>query len=697
MPTNKRSAWLSVVVCWIAVGMGLQMVGAVFCHVLASEPFYSLSPCRYEGGGRFTSIAIDPHDPQVVFVGSDVAGVFKSVDGGNSFEPRGRGLESFAVADLAVDPDHPGRVLVLTDSGLYLSTDQGEHWHLISKEVRYRARFCGSRLMVFQSAGLWVGTDENGVFQITLEGTQATIRPVSGLEGTKVNALTVANGELAAGTDRGVMRWLDGRWAAWNQGLEPGHRHISDLVSQGERPCYLVERSQGVFRWNQDQNRWESRRVSATQMLADRPKGFKAIAVHPTNPDVVFLASYPDTWPYLLYGSRDGGKTWTRVSVFNLAPKGSEHWAKSLADVEEIVFSPHAPDTLFLTDWFQVWRSTDGGGSWQQLLRGLPNTVVNDLKVSPVDGKTMYLADADNGIVVTEDGGETWKRRMNGVLDGGVQEVEISSQDPKKLYILARPWKKSKRIAVFRSTDAGKSWVDIGFALPDRPLPSLDFVDGLPTNLEVDPTSDQVLYVGTNGHGAFKSVNGGIDWKPTNQGLDTPYLKGPGALRVHPVQPNILYASTLQGGVYKSEDAGVSWKKLMADDRFTFGMAIDPLKPSRLAVATAEKTVLLSEDDGLSWQETQLPGRRPSHIAANAVAFCPSISDCLLVGTLAYDCKAADGLFVSYDAGKSFVSVPLDLPTVSITTLGVDRDQNAVLLGFNGLGGYRLGVRPKAP
>jgi photosystem II stability/assembly factor-like uncharacterized protein len=693
MPTNKRSVWLIAVVCWVAIGLGLQVVGAVFCDAFGAEFRYSLSPCRYEGGGRFTSIAIDPHDPQVVFIGSDVAGVFKSVDGGNSFEPRGRGLESFAVADLAVDPNHPGRVLVLTDSGLYLSTDQGEHWRRISEETRYRARFCGSRLMVFQSTDLWVGTDENGVFQITLEGTEAAIRPVSGLEGIKVNALTVANGELAAGTDRGVMRWLDGRWAAWNQGLEPDHRHISDLVSPGKGHVYLVERSQGAFRWNQDQNRWESRRFSATQMLTDRPKGFKAIAVHPTNPDVVFLASYPETWPYLLYGSRDGGKTWTRVSAFNLAPKGSEHSIKGLVDVEEIAFSPHAPDTLFLTDWLQVWRSTDRGGNWQQLLRGLPNTVVNDLKVSPVESKTIYFADADNGLVVTEDDGETWTRYMNGVPDGAVQEVEISSLDPKKLFLLARPWQKANRVFVFRSSDGGKSWKDVGFPLPNKELPQLGFVDGLPTNLKIDPTSDEVLYVGTNGYGVFKSLNGGRDWQPINNGLDKPYIKGPGALRVHPVQPNILYASTLQGGVYKSEDAGTSWKKLMPGEPFTFGMAIDPMMPSRLVVASAEKGVLVSEDNGLNWLETRLPGASPSHIAANAVAFYPGIPSCVFVGTLAYDFKAADGLFVSVDAGRTFVSVPMDLPKVSLNTLGVRGGQNpAIFLGFNGLGAYRLDV-----
>jgi len=52
-----------------------------------------VSPLGYEGGGRFTAIAISPRDPRVLFVGSDVAGVFKSTDGGETFHLRGKGLE----------------------------------------------------------------------------------------------------------------------------------------------------------------------------------------------------------------------------------------------------------------------------------------------------------------------------------------------------------------------------------------------------------------------------------------------------------------------------------------------------------------------------------------------------------------------------------------------------------------------------
>ncbi|MEI7591554.1 MAG: hypothetical protein WCJ49_09670, partial [Deltaproteobacteria bacterium] len=95
----------------IATTLLLSVISAI---AIAENIRMSWTPSGYGGGGRFTAIAIDPLNPLVIYIGSDVAGVFRSLDGGNHFELIGTGLESFCVADIAVSPEDSRQVFVLT-------------------------------------------------------------------------------------------------------------------------------------------------------------------------------------------------------------------------------------------------------------------------------------------------------------------------------------------------------------------------------------------------------------------------------------------------------------------------------------------------------------------------------------------------------------------------------------------------------
>ena len=125
----KRFPTVVLVICsFLIILSSLKSACLRRAEASGREDGVVVSPLGYEGGGRFTAIAIDPGDPRVLFVGSDVAGVFKSADGGETFHLKGKGLEGFSVADIAIHPDDPGRVLLLTQDGLYASRDQGESW-----------------------------------------------------------------------------------------------------------------------------------------------------------------------------------------------------------------------------------------------------------------------------------------------------------------------------------------------------------------------------------------------------------------------------------------------------------------------------------------------------------------------------------------------------------------------------------------
>lgn len=255
---------------------------------LASENL-SWLPVSYGGGGRFTAVAVDPSDPRIVYVGSDVAGIFRSRDGGNHFELAGKGLLGFAVADIAVNPAPPHQVVAITDDGLYYSVNQGESWIRISADIRYSSRFFGSRLLLFTRQSLWIGTDQKGVFRLPLPDLTAASQAVPGLEPRKVNALGVHDGYLMAGTAQGIYRWEGKKWVPKNSGLPAGFTEIMDLALSGQ-DGYALERRRGLFRWQEASQGWVQRPLPGKPS----PAGYKSLFLHPQNPETVFVGSHPE-------------------------------------------------------------------------------------------------------------------------------------------------------------------------------------------------------------------------------------------------------------------------------------------------------------------------------------------------------------------------------------------------------------------
>jgi photosystem II stability/assembly factor-like uncharacterized protein len=471
-----------------------------------------------------------------------------------------------------------------------------------------------------------------------------------------------------------------------------GSVEITDIASS-RNSLYLVEKQSGLFRWNATALAWEGRPVS----LQPKPKGYKSLLVHPNNPDLIFIGSHPENWPHLLYKTRDGGSTWESILSFQVDPEAPSNWTSALSGVEEMAFVPGTSQTLFMTDWWNLWQTADNGGHWYQKHHGLQNTVINDLKIHPRNPKALYLCAADNGLMISDDSGNRWRRAMNGVADGHAQEIEISRNDPSRMVLLMNPWGKKGKIHVYESRNAGATWKDIGFPVSIETLPKRGYVDGLATNVELDPLSDDTIYVGTNGYGVYKTVDGGKNWSPMNQGLTTPYIKGPGALLVHPRIPGVLFAGTQTGGIYKSTNGARSWQRVTSGgERFVFGMAIDPVTPSRIVAGCGGKTLLVSNDEGKSWKEIYLPVTASPQMAVYSVAFHPPSPGVVLAGTVRYDVRATEGLFISMDGAKTFRPIPMDIPKVNMTVITFAAGEPAAgYVGFNGTGIFRINLGEK--
>lgn len=649
----------------------------------------------YGGGGRFTAAVVDPANPDTVYVGSDVAGFFRSRDGGTRFTPLGRDLTGFAVADIL--PTKDAGLLILTDDGLYVSQDQGDSQHRVSDAVRYTNREPGSHLLLPGPDGTYyVATDTEGVFSLEPAGATWTAMPL-GLSGRKVNGLALVGEQLYAATDQGVQRLSGGDFEPWDRGL-PVERDVTDIACQGDRLFCLLKK-QGVYALAGDF--WQFRGPNPALVPGLGRTTYKNLGVDPSRPGSLFVATHPKAWPHRLLSSLDGGLQWRLVDRFEADGLPPE-WGRGQESTERIVFSPDGRLGL-LTDWWDVWRSLDGGDSWRECRQGLQNTVVNAVVVHPDDPKRLYLAASDNGLMVSADGGATWKRSMAGVEEGDARAVALAPGHPETVYLLMVPWtpghtEDTAAFFLYRSDDGGTTWQRHLFH-DRRKTMTVAHASGLPCALAVSRTVPGRVYVAVSGYGIYAldtarppATGGDVPAQNIAAGLATPYFAGAASLLLAPGEPETLYAATLEGGIWRTRDAGATWESLPATRGFVFALAQDPGDPRHFLAAAAQKTMLETRDAGATWTSRPLPGERPEYVPAAAVVFGPAGSGRTYVGTTAYDCKAADGLFASRDNGKTFAAVPSPLPRIGINALVANpARQDEVYVGFNGLGLYAAG------
>jgi photosystem II stability/assembly factor-like uncharacterized protein len=292
-----------------------------------------------------------------------------------------------------------------------------------------------------------------------------------------------------------------------------------------------------------------------------------AIAVAPSSPNIIYVASgeglhRPDlSVGNGIYKSTDAGKTWTHLGL------------RDGQQIPALAIDPRDPNRVFAAvlghpygpnDERGLFRSTDGGQTWQKIIYKDENTGASDVEIDASNPDVIYASMwevregpwEDNnevngtagGLFKSTDGGNTWHPLSNGLpKDLSQIYVAIAPTDPRRLY--ATLGTASGALGVYRSDNAGENWTHI----TEDPRPSARIGGGDLPIPRVDSKNADVVYSASTV--TMRSTDGGKTWSG--------FRGAPGGddyqnLWINPNDPNIILLVSDQGALV-TVNGGASW------------------------------------------------------------------------------------------------------------------------------------------
>ncbi len=264
-----------------------------------------------------------------------------------------------------------------------------------------------------------------------------------------------------------------------------------------------ITQGDGVYKTKDGGKTWRHLGLKETQAVA-------RIRIHPTNPDIVYVAAlghpYGDNQERGVFRSTNGGNSWEKVLY--VSPK---------AGAVDLIIDRNNPKVLYASTWevqrkawkmwggggdSKLWKSIDGGDTWTDLTSnsGMPAPPIGKIgvTVSPADSNRVWaIVEAnEGGVFRSEDGGKTWERSND--------ERKLRQRAFYYSRIYADPWDKETvyclNTGFYKSTDGGKTF-DTTIKVPH----------GDNHDLWIDPNNPDRM-INSNDGGGNVSINGGKSW-----------------------------------------------------------------------------------------------------------------------------------------------------------------------------------------
>ncbi|HEY2015196.1 MAG TPA: hypothetical protein VGH38_16920 [Bryobacteraceae bacterium] len=330
------------------------------------------------------------------------------------------------------------------------------------------------------------------------------------------------------------------------------------VVESDPRIIYVGSAAGGIFKTVNAGNTWQA-------IFDDQPNpSIGDLALAPSNPSILYVGTgeannrQSSSWGNGVYKSMDGGTTWTHLGLAE-----THH-------IGRIVVHPTNPDIVYVAALGDLWaankergvyKSTDGGATWAQTLAINENTGVSDIAIDPQSPNILYAAayerrrtvfgynggGPDGGLYRSTDSGSHWTKMAGGLPatgDVGRCSLDIYRRNTNIVYA---EFEHATRGGVYRSEDKGVTWARMS---DTNPRPSYF------SQIRVDPNNDQRVWLG--GVNIYTSEDGGRTFVQTRF---RDVHSDVHAIWIDPSNSEHMLSGN-DGGVWVTWDSGRNWRHL---------------------------------------------------------------------------------------------------------------------------------------
>lgn len=614
--------------------------------------------------GTVVDVAFDARTPGLAYAAAANGGIFRSTDSGRNWAAAGRPKTNSRIQWLEVDPGTPGTLWLGVDNpgkpALWRSRDQGATWSVVTDKY-------SGQMMTLHPVGYRIAFAPSRPADIWVPSTNLHYRSRDG--GKSWSDFRVENQD------------------AYAMAVDPQNPEVVYAGGHGGDKAHLARSDDGGKSWK--------------PVGAGLEPPVYTLVVDPADSATVYAASRSSR----VWKSVDRGATFTALAG---PPGGTE-------DIYTLRFEPGKPGHLWLASEKGLFRTTDGGATWQRSDRASGRYLLRAVAFDPADARQMLAASSGGGVYRSGDGGTSWAPSSAGLAAAWVERIDAS---PTSATIFAQTatglfrrdaagsWEEKaepfeddgdeveldgllfdrhspETIWAFdtsnawRSSDGGRSFR----VLEKKELSTRDLIKGNLASaqfrsLAQDPANPNILYAGSwsnddPGQAVWKSVDGGKSFKTAGSGLP-----GEAVTLLRAAAPGVVYA-VVDKALFRTDDGGAKWIAAGAGLPAAVDLrevGIDPTLTTRLFVAT-EKGLFLSNDSGATFQKA---GSALAEEDVESVAVAPDGK--LFAGSWR-------GVFTSRDGGATWTSMSDTLPHRDVRALAVGGAPGSLRLWVGTAGG----------
>lgn len=341
-----------------------------------------------------------------------------------------------------------------------------------------------------------------------------------------------------------------------------GRIHDVEALVDDPSTVYVATASGGLWKTTNKGTTWDS-------IFDDKPVStFGDIDISASDSDIIWVGTgeqnnrQSTSWGNGVYRSMDAGQSWTHLGL------------EETRHIGRVKVHPKNPDIAYVAALGNLWKgteergvykTTDGGESWEKVLYIDEYTGAVDLVMDPEDPNTLYAATYQrlrrtwgfngggpgSGIYKTTDGGENWDELTNGIPSGdkGRIGLTIAETNPNRLYATVQHADSS---GTYRTTNAGKNWERVNELNP-RPM--------YYSHIIADPTDEERVYILATEF--YMSEDSGETFRqmPTRPTYDVGVHSDHHSLWIDPTNPEHLYLAG-DAGLHESWDRGETYSRI---------------------------------------------------------------------------------------------------------------------------------------